>query len=414
MTNSLNPFDDNLALLEREYKDVNDLLQVTKNELDWFQGFNLDQANLNLHNTERMVDELKSKLQQAEQRLSALMTLANKLDSEASLGIDPRYWFSAERSFAKKHLAATRKDMLAAQSHIAEMKVVISNTLETSNKILEDMERARTFDPLLAQSIIVAQKTILAQIKPQLMKVRKRRDDFEDLIREQKIKLQELMREKEFLEDRIVRAEIFEWELSNASSGKERYDIHNKCREELGDDRPGNVLRECRSALRSVENNIEKIRTRIESLARIASFDIQHIVIDGNNLCFEGRDFIYLTALESLVPILAKNYKVTIIFDPSIRKRLSLSSKEIESRFPDAERVHIVAPGQKADETVIAATGDDPHAVALSNDKFIDFSEKPVVKEKRVLRHEIVGRVVYIHDLQIEAKFANNSNPTAV
>ena len=286
MTNSLNPFDDTLALLEREYEDVNDLLQVTKNELDWFKGFNFDQTNLKLHNTERMLDELKAKLQQAEQRLSILMTSAKKLDSEANLGFDPRYWFSAERSFAKKNLAATRKDMFAAQSHIAEMKIVISNALEISKNTLEDMERARTFDPLLAQSIIVAQKAILAQIEPQLMKVRKRRDDFEDLIRDQKIKLQELMRERKFIDAQIGRAEIFEWELSNASNGKERYDIHNQCLEELGDDRPGNVLRECRSALRSVENNIEKILTRIESLARIASFEIQHIVIDGNNLCF--------------------------------------------------------------------------------------------------------------------------------
>ena len=85
--------------------------------------------------------------------------------------------------------------------------------------------------------------------------------------------------------------------------------------------------------------------------------DIQRIVIDANNLCYEGRTFLKLAALEALVPILARKYKVTLIFDAGIRRKLGLSSEDLETRFSTAERVHIVASRRKADETVLRRLG---------------------------------------------------------
>ncbi|MBP0500701.1 hypothetical protein J8J32_21750, partial [Mycobacterium tuberculosis] len=84
----------------------------------------------------------------------------------------------------------------------------------------------------------------------------------------------------------------------------------------------------------------------------------------------------------------------------SIRRKLELSSKDIEARFPQAERVHIVASKRTADETVLAAASDDPHTFVLSNDRFVDYPEKMAVKEDRVLRHEIVNQAAYIHELR--------------
>ena len=60
---------------------------------------------------------------------------------------------------------------------------------------------------------------------------------------------------------------------------------------------------------------------------------------------------------------------------------------------------------RKADETVLSAAEDDNHSFVLSNDRFADYPEKLAVKEGRILRHEIVSPVIYIHELQIDAKF---------
>lgn len=116
-------------------------------------------------------------------------------------------------------------------------------------------------------------------------------------------------------------------------------------------------------------------------LIGIATRDIRHIVIDGNNLCYEGKRFLKLAALEVLVPLLTHRYKVTLIFDASIRSKLELSSQDIANLFPQVERVHIVATRRKADETILAIASDDPHSFVLSNDRFADYPEKRASKQ---------------------------------
>ena len=235
--------------------------------------------------------------------------------------------------------------------------------------------------------------------------LRQRSDDLDEVLREplESVRQQEAERVRHMA--KISRAEAFDTALTNAPNGYEKHQIHARCESELGDSKPGKVLQQSRGALRRVDENIGKLRARIGSLIRFATWDIRHIVIDGNNLCYEGRNFLKLAALDALVPILARKYEVTLIFDASIRRKLELSSQDVEARFPQAVRVHIVASKRTADETVLAAASDDPHTFVLSNDRFVDYPEKIAVKEERVLRHEIVSQTAYIHDLHIAAKF---------
>ena len=164
-------------------------------------------------------------------------------------------------------------------------------------------------------------------------------------------------------------------------------------------------MRQCRGALRSIDDKLRKLHTRVDGLIRFATWDIRHIVIDGNNLCYEGERFLRLSALEALVPILSQKYKITLIFDANIRRKLKLSNKDIEARFPQSVQVHVVASSRAADETVLATAGDDSHTFVLSNDRFVDYPEKMAVKDGRLLRHEIVNHVVYIHELQMDVGF---------
>lgn len=203
----------------------------------------------------------------------------------------------------------------------------------------------------------------------------------------------------------ISHAESFNSMLNNAKDSKERFQIHEQCNRELGDSKPNNIVRQSRGTQRGLDEKIRKLQTRLDSLIRFATWDIKHIVIDGNNLCYEGKRFLRLAVLEALVPILAHKYQITLIFDASIRRKLGLNSKDIEAQFPLAQHVHIVASKRAADETVLAAASDDPHTFVLSNDRFVDYPERMAVKEDRILRHEIVGKAAYIHELRIEAKF---------
>lgn len=409
-----NPFAEKLEKLESEYEEASGLLQDTKMKLAWFQGFNLDQESLNLQRTERREAEIQARLQQAQQRLTSLGSSAKELNGVASMGFDPRYWFSAERAIAKRQLAGVLQELTALQSKAVAMRAEISDAKKLGRKTQGDLEMARTFDPLLAQSIIVVQQEILGRIEPQMVGLRARRDALDDVLMEPLGSLRELEAKRGVLMRKISRAEAFNSELSNACNSYERAQIHMRCGNELGDSKPGNVLQQSRGELRSVDGKLAKLRARIDNLTRFATLDIRHIVVDANNLCYEGGRFLRLAALEAMVPILSRKYKVTLIFDANIRRMLKLSSKDIEARFPNAERVHIVASKRKADETVLAVAGDDPHTFVLSNDRFIDYPDTLAVKEERVLRHEIVGWAAYIHDLQIEAKFAIEPEAQAV
>ncbi len=402
---STNPFIKEIEDLQRERNRSSSELLDWKTKFAWFQDFNFDQENFNLRHAERMESEAQAKLHQAQQALAGPAALVKELELKAGMGFDPRYWFSSERAVAKRKLMGAQQGLAAQKSRVTSAEIEFSKAVELGRKIKNEIAMARAFDPLLAQSAIAALKANLAQIEPQLASLLQRSNDLDEIMREPLENMRKHKAERAMTMARISRAEAFDSALSNASSSYERAKIHEQCDSELGDSKPGNVLRQSRGALRSVDDKLRKLQARVDGLIRFATLDIRHIVIDGNNLCYEGKRFLRLAALEALVPILVRKYKVTLIFDASIRRKLELSGKDIEARFPRAERVHIVASKRTADETVLAAAGDDPHTFVLSNDRFVDYPEKMAVKEDRVLRHEIVSQAAYIHELRIAAKF---------
>lgn len=408
-----NPFTEKIEALQQKREEVSSQLLHWKTTLAWFHGFNIDQASLNAQRTERTVADVQAKLLPAQQRLTSLESSAKELEAVASMGFDPRYWFSSERAVAKRKLSGAMQELIEQRSRVAGMKAEVSKAMELSRKLQSEIAMARTFDPLLAQSAIPAQQAILDRMQTELASLQQRSAQLDKALRAPLDDLRRHMAEQNLLISKISRAEAFEAELSNASNSYERALIHSRCGNDLGDSKPGNVLKESRGALRRIDNIVAKLQTRVDSLIRAATLDIGHIVIDANNLCYEGRRFLKLAALEALVPILTRKYKVTLIFDASIRRKLGLSNEDIAARFSTAERVHVVASNRKADETVLAVAGDDPHTFVLSNDRFVDFPDMVTVTEERVLRHEIVGQIVYIHDLQIEAKFENEPGAEA-
>ncbi|WP_157538955.1 NYN domain-containing protein [Hydrogenophaga flava] len=400
-----NPFTEKLKELRRESNKESNLLQEWETKLEWFQGFNLDQANNDLRRTERMRADAQAGLEREQQVLPVMTSSVKNLEPQASMGFDPRYWFSSERAIAKRQLEDAQKRLSIQLSKVSGIEIDISKAEGLCREMQGLITTARMFDPLLAQSAVVALRESLNRFKPQMEKLRQHRDDLDLLLEEPLASLRKLEEERGRLNRQIASAEAFESELRNAPNGYERAKIHTRCQNELGDRKPGAVLGQIRSALRRVDDKVEKLQARVDSLIRFASLDIRHVVIDANNLCYEGRRFIRLAALEALVPILSRKHKVTLIFDAGIRRMLGLRSEEIEAKFPDAEQVHIVASRRKADETVLATAGDDPHTFVLSNDRFVDYPEKMAVKEERMLQHEIVGQVAYVHDLQVVAKF---------
>jgi len=405
-TLSINPFTQQLETLDRERREANSDLERWQAQLAWFKAFDFDLSDLDLKRLRRLEIAAQAKLQQERRAQAAAEASVKLLAPAADLGFDPRYWLSSKRKIAKRQLDDAKQDLAACRARAKDFESEVSNTAETGRQLEAEMESARKFDPLLAQSAILALQARLQHMAQQASELRQRRDNLDAILREPHAALLQEERQRSKLAATIRAAESFEDALNDANNSFERRQIHDRCERELGDSSPGSVLRRSQAQIRSVDDNLRKLSARIERLVRIALQDIRHVVIDGNNLCYEGRQFVGLAPLEALVPVLARTYRVTLIFDASIRRKQAEGDTEVASHFPPSVAVHVVASKSHADETVLAVADADPCAFVLSNDRFVDYPDKMAVKQQRVIRHEIVGQTVHVHDLHLAVTFA--------
>ncbi|MDW8223864.1 MAG: hypothetical protein RMJ82_13035, partial [Gemmatales bacterium] len=156
---------------------------------------------------------------------------------------------------------------------------------------------------------------------------------------------------------------------------------------------------------RVLERDLQKLHQRAAEIARRVSRSIEKIVLDGNNLCFEGNCFIGLAALKAVVPVLAKDYELYLVFDASIRARLKTGDSKIRGEFERYAEVHVVPSRCVADETILELAGEEESTYILSNDRYADFPDKPAVRQGRIITHQIVAGKVFIPDLDISVAY---------
>ena len=102
---------------------------------------------------------------------------------------------------------------------------------------------------------------------------------------------------------------------------------------------------------------------------------------------------------------LKKSYKITVIFDASIRRILKANDQKIRKLLPKAIDLHVVATRQAADETILEYAAKQESTYVITNDRFADFSSNIVVRENRLIRYEIMANSVFIHDLGMSCSY---------
>ena len=200
-------------------------------------------------------------------------------------------------------------------------------------------------------------------------------------------------------------AEELDRRLSAAPSSYERAMIHEQCERRFGTGSPRKIIGGRQREVRQLERDYNKASRRVEEVARTAARQIDTVVIDGNNLCYEGNRFIGLAAVEALLPSLSRMCAVVVVFDSAIRRLLNTDDSALQGRLASHAKVHVVASRRMADETVLDLASASEFTYVLSNDRFGDFNEKAAVKGGRVIRHEIVNGNVFVHDLQLRAAY---------
>jgi rRNA-processing protein FCF1 len=213
--------------------------------------------------------------------------------------------------------------------------------------------------------------------------------------------LRDLDSQRQNTASRLHRAIDYFNRLSSAQNARQQAMVHQECEAEFGDGRVGIVKAQLQRELEAVDRKSKKLAQRAIEVARIATQRIDKLVIDGNNLCYKGDQFIGLAALKPLVHALKHEHAIVVVFDPSIRRRLGVRHAEIEKHFDSCVDVLVVATGRKADETVLDLAEISPHTYVLSNDRFSEFIDKAAVREDRVIRCEIVDGQAFVHALKV-------------
>lgn len=400
-----NPYNSDLEDLKKNLAYLKEQQAQCSSQLAKFGSYDFDTASAIKHDAKRQARAAYERLQPLQQQLKDMDAQVGELTPPARLGFDPRYWFSSARSLAKQALASAKAQQKALSDSLTACTNEYNAFTDKALGLQKEIAAARAFDVNECKSTIRVLGESIGQMLREQTQLQTLKTELDHAIAEPMKALKQLQSKREDLNHAIYRAEYFEDVLRKAANSAERRIAHVQCEDELGDSKPGKVLNRSRGELRTVEASIHKLERRLKDMIEKAKRRISHVVIDGNNLCYEGRAFIGLMAIEALVPQLSERFEVSIVFDASIRRRLQTNDQGIAKHFPSAKRVHIVASKQQADETVLALADGDPTTYILSNDRFADFPERDAVFQGRMIRHEIVAGAVHVHDLSIKADF---------
>jgi chromosome segregation ATPase len=314
-------------------------------------------------------------------------------------------YFSAEQ----KQL---RSEASRLTSELSSAKQLLSKDQGTLGKVRSDINVARKRVSDQANFDLDGSEMRLSSLGPEIERLKAAHAaDSADLARiETKVRphTQELDRLKSELATfnaDIARAGRFEQELSSASNSYERAMIHKECEAKFGTGSPKQVTNERRGRIRSLENNIPKLERRIRDELQKLERIVGHLLIDGNNACYERGSFIGLRAISALLRELGNRYKITVVFDARIRDLMRTDTQGIERALGTSVNTYVAPTKTAADEYLLKLADQDNSAFILSNDRYAEFHDYNVVKSGRVFRFLIAEGTLMANDIDISVNF---------
>lgn len=400
-----NPFTERHSLVHRELLLIESEQADCLQQLAWHSQFCVDAEAEALAASNREARRIEATIVDLKGRRKDLSAKAEKLSQVAKLGLDPRWWFSAERSQHAKLRNEAGERLAQMDEDIAKHEAHAVKVVQACRQRQAQLEKYRAVNPLELKAKLHAHDLRLEPLRTELAKILADKLRVDALLSAPLLEQHQLDDRLASLDREVALAESFERRLSSAINSYERAMVHEECSKAFGGEgRPGRVKQKKQRDMQGIRRNLAKVEARLKHIGQLASRPISTLVLDGNNLCYEGRAFIGLTPLHALTNALVCSYQVIVVFDSSIRKLLRMSDQQVAYGFPREVKVHVVASKQAADQTVLELAS-PVGAYVISNDRFRDFTDRAVVNGRRLIRHEIVAGKVLIHDLNLAVAF---------
>jgi hypothetical protein len=259
------------AIRHVELRDLASMVESEKSArlraTEWYREFNYSEVSAALQKDETKQNELGRELDRTRTKLVDQISIVEILKTTASLGWDPRYWFSADRSLKVLELKTQRMALAMLIEHQNRLKQQFDELQQDSKSRKGELKTYRAFNPLEAEAAIKALDTRLERIRQDLEYVELLSQKLDKQLKEPLAELAKFKQRKGELEIEIARAEEFENRLSAASNSYERRMIHEECANSFGHGRPISVIRNRQKEIEFVDRNIGKLDHRLKSIA---------------------------------------------------------------------------------------------------------------------------------------------------
>lgn len=401
-----NKYQNQYSDLDAQRKVLSQKVEDLKGAQIWYEKFELNAVALTSRNAKKSATEFNDEFRQLEPKVISKTSEVTKLNEQPSLGWSPKYWFSAERATAKADLEMGLADLSQLKNRVHFLKTQVKTQSDIVVRIENDLKKYEEHDSHLIDSKISALGMEIAELSAQLQLVEQRRLELDVQLSAPLAELKKLTSEKSSVASDLMQAQSMDDQMSSAANSYERAQLHERSKQTLGDPSPRKVKAAKERELEGIDRNIKKLETRLEAIAEKSSRLIRRLVIDGNNMCYlhSQRKFLGLRALRPVANALSEKYEVMIVFDASIREQLRKSTQEIIDCFSNRVCVHIVATGEKADESLLKIAS-EPGDWVISGDRFSEYPEMLAVRNKKLIRHEILEGKVLINDLSVEVGY---------
>jgi hypothetical protein len=379
-----------------------------RSRLGWYDAFDPSGAAGLGEIEARTVTRLNVQLLELDTALAIAKERAERVRPATLSGWNPSYWFSEARSTARRELAQCIAECGRSEANIRRYVGERDRASEAIAGAQESLKMYSTFDRGAAAASLVGLDAEIERLGLDLAMWEAREKalgiELEVPLRE----FLDLRRQLDGLKLDLDTAKRLERELGAARDGVALRRIHDECERRFNTGSPRAVIKRTGPAIRSLERNTNKLERRLRDIARRGSLDVQMLIIDGSNLCYEDGRLIGLYALRAVCDRLPDGLDTIVVFDASIRRKLGVNDDTLRAQLPGV-RVHVVASKAGADATILDAA-QNPNSFILSNDQFADFPDKPAVQDGRLIRHEILNRRVLIEDLFIDIGYSNGGS----
>jgi predicted nucleic acid-binding Zn-ribbon protein len=331
-------------------------------------------------------------------------SLENRLRETQSAKANPRlFWklFTAEQRQLRAVADQLGREISAAMTQLTNDQKALSKARADASTARKRLSEHENFDLDKAESRRSSLELEIERINADHVVASAELARIETKIRPHTQEYDRLKSEAAALNADISAANRLDQKLDAAANGYERKLLHDECQAKFGTGKPREVIKDRTGQLRRLENNIPKLERRIRDELQKLHRSIKHLLIDGNNVCYEGQSFIGLRGISALLMSLGDRYKTTVVFDASIRAMLKTDSQGIERTLGPSVSTHVAPTKTAADEYLLKLAEKDENAFILSNDRYAEYHDYDAVKSGRLLRFLIADGKLMANDLDV-------------